>query len=85
MNLAQIIKTSSALGAAQALQAMGVSSGYISQNQARHTYGNWFLDAVASGRLKPAKVGVGKTGTKHFKVTDILALLLEDEANAELQ
>ena len=62
------------IGTAQTLVLMGVHSGEVSMRKARDVYGKWFIDAVNSGRLFPCRVEDGRTGTKWFKVTEILAL-----------
>ena len=58
---------------AEVLRQMGVSSGEISERQARKIYGKPFVDAVAAGRIRPVRIGAGKTATKHYRVIDILA------------
>ena len=40
--------------------------------------------AASSNRIHPVRVGNGATGTKWYKVTDILALRAQDELKAEL-
>lgn len=72
------------IGTAQALVTMGVHSGEISMRRARDVYGKWFTDAVNNGRLFPCRVEDGRSGTKWFRVTDILALKADDLARAEL-
>lgn len=58
---------------AEVLRQMGVTSGEISERQARKTYGKPFMDAVSAGRIRPVRVGAGKTSTKHYRIADILA------------
>lgn len=72
-------------GVAEALRALGVSSGEISQAQARQLYGKWFREAVDEGRLRPCRVGTGKTSTKWFRVSDILTLKSADAERAAIQ
>ena len=52
--------------------------------KARDVYGKWFVDAVNNGRIFPCRVEDGRTGTKWFKVSEILALKADDIARAEL-
>ena len=84
MNLEHIIASAAELGATKAMVALGVTSGEVSSRQAEQTYGKWFKEAVANKRLRPVRVGNGKTGTKWYRVTDILTLRTLDEARAEL-
>lgn len=64
MTIDRIIETASERGAVLAMQALGVTSGELSQRQARKVYGKYFSDAVASGRLTPCRVEDGRAGTK---------------------
>lgn len=73
-----------AMGTAQTLESLGIHSGEISMRKARDTYGKWFIDAVAKNRIRPCRVESGKSGTKWFRVVDILALKADDAAKAEL-
>jgi len=83
-NLEHIIATSSELGAARAMEALGLTSGELSQRQALKIYGTWFRDALAAHRLSPVRVEDGRAGTRWFRVVDILALKVNDAARAEL-
>ena len=56
MTIDRIIETASERGAVLAMQALGVTSGELSQRQARKVYGKYFSDAVAAGRLTPCRV-----------------------------
>ena len=56
----------------ETLRELGVISGEISERQARKTYGKPFTEAVAAGKIRPVRVGVGKTATRHYRITDIL-------------
>lgn len=58
---------------AEVLRQLGMSSGEISERQARKVYGKPFVEAVAAGRIRPVRVGAGKTATKHYRIADILA------------
>lgn len=59
---------------AETLRQLGLASGEISERQARKTYGKPFTDAVAAGKIRPVRIGSGKTATRHYRVLDILAL-----------
>ena len=83
-NLQTLMTTCISIGTAQALVTLGVHSGEISMRKARDVYGKWFMDAVNNGRLYPCRVEDGRSGTKWFRVTDILALKADDIAKAEL-
>lgn len=80
----RLIQTCTALGCARTLELLGVSSGLISQRQARATYGKWFVEACAAHRLFPCRVEAGHAGTRFYKVTDILAVMAADAANSQL-
>ena len=68
----------------ETLRQLGMASGEISERQARRTYGKPFIEAVASGKIRPVRVGAGKTATKHYRIIDILALQSEAYAPAQL-
>lgn len=84
MDGGRMIQSWIAVGAAEALRLAGVTDGEISERKARNTYGKWFTDAVASGRIRPVRIGTGKTSTKHYRITDILAYKAECYTPAEL-
>lgn len=84
-NLEILIKTCISLGTAQTLETLGISSGEISQRKARDTYHKWFVDADREGRIRPCRVEDGKSGTRWYRVVDILALKAQDAARAELK
>ena len=84
-NLEHIISTSAAIGAARAMEALGLTSGEISQRQALKIYGSWFRDALAAHRLTPVRVEDGRAGTRWFRVVEILNLKLGDRVRAELR
>lgn len=73
-----------ALGTAQTLEALGIHSGEMSMRKARDTYGKWFMDAVSNDRIKPCRVENGRSGTKWFRVVDILAVKADDAARGRL-
>lgn len=79
-----IIQDIAQCAAAQVMEALGVSSGRISQTQAEEVYGKWFREAVKAGRLKPVSVGVGRNGRRQYAVRDILALRAEDAARSDI-
>jgi hypothetical protein len=56
----------------ETLRQLGLTSGEITERQAKRTYGKPFTDAVAAGKIKPVRIGYGKTATKHYRVLDIL-------------
>lgn len=59
---------------AETLRQLGMADGEISERQARKIYGKPFVDAVASGKILPVRIGSGRTATKHYRILDILAL-----------
>lgn len=77
MDNGRMIQSWIAVGAAEALRLAGLTDGEVSERQARKVYGKWFTDAVASGRIRPVRIGAGRTATKHYRVTDILAYKAE--------
>lgn len=83
--LALVIDNAAAMGAASVLEQLGLTSGEISQRRARDTYGKWFTDAAAKGRIRPCRVEDGRTGTRWYRVVDILALKTKDAARAEIR
>ena len=72
MDARRMIEAWVAVGAAEGLRLAGVTAGEISERQARKTYGKPFTDAVAAGKIRPVRVGTGKTATRHYRITDIL-------------
>lgn len=84
MELQHLIRTSAALGAQMALEAVGKSSGTITERQALKLHGQWFRDAVRAGRIYPCKVGKGEHGVKWYSIQDILLLKTSDMAKAEI-
>lgn len=83
--LENIVKEAAAMGAAQVIETLGLSSGEISQRKARKTYGKWFADAERNGRIKPARVDNGVNGTRHYRVVEIQELKTADLVRAEIQ
>lgn len=83
-NLQRLIDTCCQMGAARTLELLGLTSGEISQRKARDTYGKWFQDAVAAGRLRPVRIEEGRGGAKKYRVVDILELKAADSVAAEL-
>lgn len=79
-----LLTTEREIGAVQVLELLGLSAGELSTRKARDTYGKWFLDAVANGRLHPCRIEEGKAGTRYYQVLDILKLKEKDALKAEL-
>ena len=84
MNLERLITTCTELGAAKAIENLGLSAGELSSRKAREIYGTWFTDAVKANRLRPCRVENGHRATRWYKVTDILTLKAADAAQATL-
>lgn len=80
----RFISTCCELGAARFAVAAGMSSGEISTKKAIALYGVWFRDAVASGRLRPCRIGKGDSGKRWYSIQAILTLRAADEAPAEI-
>ena len=80
-----VIESAFAAGVAFAQEQLGLTSGEISQRKARDTYGKWFADAAAKGRIRPSRVEDGRTGTRWYRVTDILQLKTKDAAQAQIR
>ena len=80
--LKTLIADTAQAGAIEALRLAGVTSGEISFSKAKKTYGVWFMKATADGRLNPCRKGVGKSGTKWYSLTEILALKNEENLKA---
>lgn len=79
----ELLRDVAKMGAVEALSAIGLTTGEISQRQAYDTYGRKFIkDAVANGRLHPSSLGSGRTGTIRYAVADILAIRAEDRIQA---
>ena len=74
-----------AKGAVEVLEILGLTSGEISKNKAASLYGTWFLEACRDKRIEPCRIGKGPTGTKHYRLAEILALRADDFRRAELQ
>lgn len=83
-NIERLITTCVELGTAKALESLGISSGEISQRKARSVYGKYFTSAERAGRIRPCRVEDGRTGTKWYRVVDILSLKAQDAIPAEL-
>lgn len=78
------IKALVALGVAEVLEQLGISAGEVSERQAVVKWGKWFKQAVADQRIRPSRIGEGRNGTRHYSVTDILALKAQDTQKAQL-
>lgn len=84
-HLADVLATSEAKGATDALVALGLTAGEISQREANRIYKSWFRDAVAQKRIMPIRVNEGKAATKWYSVAQILELKRRDEILAVAQ
>lgn len=84
MDAGRMIQSWIAVGAAEGLRMAGVTAGEISERQAKRTYGKWFVEAVAAGKIRPIRMGTGRTSTKHYSVTDILTYKAMCNTPAEL-
>lgn len=73
------------IGCVQTMSLLGVTSGELSESKAVKTYGKWFIEAIQRDELKPCRVGNGKTGTRWYKVTDILSYKARKEIRAALR
>ena len=85
MNVERIATAWSAAGAAQALTLCGVTAGEVSERKARKTYGSWFTEAVSAGRIRPVRVGAGKTATRWYSIAEILTYKAQAITRAELR
>lgn len=85
INLQSLIQDCISLGTASTLEQLGIHSGEVSMRQAKKTYGKWFLDCIARDRILPCRVENGKSGTRFYRVVDILTLKVEDRASMELK
>ena len=85
INLQSLIQDCISLGTASTLEQLGIHSGEVSMRQAKKTYGKWFLDCIARDRIVPCRVENGKSGTRFYRVVDILTLKVEDRASMELK
>ena len=72
------------LGATLALERLGLTSGELSQRQARRVYGNYFDTLLRQGRIAPAHTEAGHHGTKYYRVADILLCKAEDRQPASI-
>lgn len=82
--LDELIKSCVELGSAQTIETLGLHSGEISMRKARDTYGKWFMQSVADGKLYPCRVEDGRAGTRWFRVVDILALKVKERMPARI-
>ena len=85
INLQSLIQDCISLGTASTLEQLGIHSGELSMRQAKKTYGKWFQDCIARDRILPCRVENGRAGTRFYRVVDILALKVEDDAKMELK
>ena len=85
INLQSLIQDCISLGTASTLEQLGIHAGEISMRQAKKTYGKWFQDCITRERIFPCRVENGRAGTRFYRVVDILALKVEDDAKMELK
>lgn len=83
-NLERLVTTCVELGTAKTLEALGITSGELSQKRAIAVYGRWFKEAERQGRIRPCRIGNGKNGTRYYRVVDILSTKANDALKAEL-
>lgn len=83
-DLSRLIAAAAQQGAAEALHALGLTAGELSQRQAVKTYGKWLADAILAGKIRPVRIEAGHAGTRWYAVRDILNLQTEYSANALL-
>lgn len=69
--------------AVKVCEMFGVNA-VVSYSQGVARYGTFFKDMVRAKRLVPRYAGKGSTGKRQFAVRDILALIDEEAAKAEL-
>ena len=72
------------LGATLAVERLGLTSGELSQRQARRVYGGYFDTLLRQGRIAPSHTEAGHAGTKYYRVADVLLCKAEDRRPAEL-
>ena len=80
--LHRLIASAAQQGAAEALHALGLTAGELSQRQAVRVYGKWLREAMQAGKIRPVRVEDGHAGTRWYAVRDILALQTEYSAKA---
>ena len=80
----EILVTIAEEAVTRALYVLGLTSGEISRNKALSIYGKWFKDAISNGKIKPCRIGTGKTGTHYYSVSDILSARSEDLIKADI-
>ena len=79
-----LIQDAVELGATLALERLGLTSGEVSQRQARKVYGSYFDLLCKQGRISPSHTEAGHAGTKFYRIADILTCKIEDRTPAEL-
>lgn len=82
--LETLIDTCVRLGTVETLRDLGLHPGEISQREALRTYGTYFRELVANGRIKPVRVGNGARPKKYYSVKQILTMKAKDAAAAHL-
>lgn len=71
------------MAAVATCEMFGVNA-VVSYTQGVARYGSFFKDMVKARRLVPRYAGKGNTGKRQYAVKDILALMAEESAKAEL-
>ena len=67
----------------KALTLTAQTAGEISQKKAFATYGRRRVERwIAEGRLKPVRIGNGRTGTIRYSIADILAIKASEAITA---
>lgn len=80
--LERLIDTCTELGTTRAMMALGVTSGELTERQARKVYGKWFIQAITKGDIQPTRVGVRN---KWYSVEKILKYKAVHEARAVIR
>lgn len=80
----RVIEAAAEMGAALALESLGIVSGEMSYRKAHRVYGKYFDTLAEQGRIRPARIEDGHAGTKFYRVADILRCKVEDRAQAQL-
>lgn len=83
-DLSRLVASAAEQGAAEALHALGMTAGELSQRQAVKIYGKWLADAMKAGKILPVRIEEGHAGTRWYAIRDILALQTLYSINAFL-
>ena len=66
------------------LEEAGVTSGFVSFNEARRTWGEAFIAGVASGEIRPISKGKSEHAKKAYRKGDILAYIANQTEKARV-